>query len=222
MSWEASGHRRRGLLYLDEGDPDCAQHRRDFDLRIGIGWCKRMGWRLGSNWLCAPARAHRSAWFTAAHRSWEASLRSFCHGQRPVISTSREKLSNVRISTIPASTATLRGVGVIATVRMMSAATRNSRPSRIERPLLAKVAIGGARLSPNLRNYAGGGDQGAPVQPQPHRSRRWSCRRSRSRRRSSTTTNSRNDAVGPAAEDPSQLTHRDRTGTVIGFPILER
>jgi hypothetical protein len=57
-----------------------------------------------------------------------------CHGHAPVISSCSEKLRNVRIPTIPPSTATLCGVGVIATVRMMSAATRNSRPSRIERP----------------------------------------------------------------------------------------
>jgi len=51
-----------------------------------------------------------------------------------VISSSSDQLRNVRISTMPASTATLWAVGVIATVRMMSAATSNSSPSKIARP----------------------------------------------------------------------------------------
>ena len=58
----------------------------------------------------------------------------FCHGHLPVISSSSVKLRNVRMSTIPARTPTLCSVGVTATVRMMSAATSSSRPSRIERP----------------------------------------------------------------------------------------
>jgi hypothetical protein len=58
----------------------------------------------------------------------------FCHGQAPLTSTCREKLRKVLISTIPPSTATLWAFGVTATVRMMSAATSNSRPRSIERP----------------------------------------------------------------------------------------
>lgn len=58
----------------------------------------------------------------------------FCHGHRPVISSSSEKLRNVRISTMPPRTPTLVSVGVTATVRMISAATSSSRPSRIDRP----------------------------------------------------------------------------------------
>jgi protein-S-isoprenylcysteine O-methyltransferase Ste14 len=65
-------------------------------------------------------------------RSRSAAAR--CQGQRPSISTSSDQLRKVRISTIPASTSTLSIVGSIATVLMMSAATRNSRPSRIARP----------------------------------------------------------------------------------------
>lgn len=42
---------------------------------------------------------------------------------------------NVRISTMIASTPTLVKVGATATVRMMSAATRNSSPRRIDRPI---------------------------------------------------------------------------------------
>ena len=63
-----------------------------------------------------------------------------CHGQRPSISTSNEKLRKVRISTIPASTARLCRVGSTATVPMMSAATRNSSPSRMPRPRLARYS----------------------------------------------------------------------------------
>jgi hypothetical protein len=56
------------------------------------------------------------------------------HGQRPSISTSSEKLRNVLISTISPKTATFWSEGWTATVLMMSAATRNSRPSRMLRP----------------------------------------------------------------------------------------
>ncbi|MCW2530304.1 MAG: hypothetical protein JWM76_5164 [Pseudonocardiales bacterium] len=59
---------------------------------------------------------------------------AFCQGHRPVISSSREKLRNVRMSTITPRTATLRTVGVTATVRTMSAATSSSRPTRMLRP----------------------------------------------------------------------------------------
>ena len=58
----------------------------------------------------------------------------FCHGQRPVISTSSEKLKKVRMTTMPPSTATLVRVGLAATVRMMSPATRSSNPNKIVRP----------------------------------------------------------------------------------------
>jgi len=51
-----------------------------------------------------------------------------------VISSSREKLRKVRITTMRPSTPTERNVGVTATVRMMSAATSSSSPRRIERP----------------------------------------------------------------------------------------
>ena len=51
--------------------------------------------------------------------------------------------------TIPASTATLSSVGVTATVLMMSAATRNSRPSRIALPRLErKFATASSRSAP--------------------------------------------------------------------------
>jgi hypothetical protein len=57
-----------------------------------------------------------------------------CQGHFPVSSTSRLKLKNVRTSTIPARVATDTSVGLTATVRMMSAAMRSSRPSKIARP----------------------------------------------------------------------------------------
>jgi hypothetical protein len=70
-----------------------------------------------------------------AGASAESGVRSsFCHGHRPVISSSKEKLRKVRISTMMARTPTLSNVGVTATVRMMSAATRSSRPSRMDLP----------------------------------------------------------------------------------------
>src|SRR5690349_24471179 len=47
------------------------------------------------------------------------------HGHLPSISTSNEKLRKVRITTMPASTPTLRKGGSTATVLMMSPATRN-------------------------------------------------------------------------------------------------
>jgi len=43
-------------------------------------------------------------------------------------------MRKVRIATMMASTPTERKVGSMATVRMISAASRNSRPSRIARP----------------------------------------------------------------------------------------
>jgi Domain of unknown function (DUF1918) len=55
-------------------------------------------------------------------------------GQRPSISTSSEKLRNVLIATISPKTATFSSEGWTATVLMMSAATKNSRPSRMLRP----------------------------------------------------------------------------------------
>ncbi len=64
----------------------------------------------------------------------EGTAGGFCHGHRPLISTSRVQLRKVRIATTQASTATLSNVGETATVRMMSAATNSSRPSRIARP----------------------------------------------------------------------------------------
>lgn len=59
---------------------------------------------------------------------------SFCHGQWPVSSTSSEMLRKVRIKTMMARTATSVRVGWVATVRTMSPATSNSRPSRMVRP----------------------------------------------------------------------------------------
>jgi hypothetical protein len=56
------------------------------------------------------------------------------HGQRPSISTSSEKLRNVLISTIDPKMATFSSEGCTTTVLMMSAATKNSRPSRMLRP----------------------------------------------------------------------------------------
>src|SRR5215469_12020635 len=57
-----------------------------------------------------------------------------CHGQRPVSSTSSEKLRNVRIKTMMPSAATLVRVGWPATVWTMSPATSSSRPSRMVWP----------------------------------------------------------------------------------------
>jgi len=56
-----------------------------------------------------------------------------CHGHRPVVSTSSEKLRNVRMRTIAASTATPVRLGEAATVRAMSPATSSSSPSRMAR-----------------------------------------------------------------------------------------
>lgn len=50
---------------------------------------------------------------------------SCCQGHFPVISSSKEKLRKVRIRTIKANTPTLANVGVTATARRMSAATRS-------------------------------------------------------------------------------------------------
>ena len=56
------------------------------------------------------------------------------HGQRPSISTSNEKLRNVLISTTSPKTATFSSDGCTATVLMMSAATKNSRPQQNAAP----------------------------------------------------------------------------------------
>jgi hypothetical protein len=50
----------------------------------------------------------------------------FCQGQRPVISSSKEKLRNVRMITMMPRTPTLANVGSMATVRMMSPATNQA------------------------------------------------------------------------------------------------
>jgi pimeloyl-ACP methyl ester carboxylesterase len=81
--------------------------------------------------LCSRHSAERPCVLSAA------ATERCCHCHAPVTSSWREKLRNVRISTMPPSTATLSPVGVTATVRMMSAATKNSRPRRIARPRLA-------------------------------------------------------------------------------------
>ena len=62
------------------------------------------------------------------------------HGQVPSISTSSEKLSKVLMRTISPSTATFSNDGSTATVRMMSAATRNSSASRMLRPNTVRTA----------------------------------------------------------------------------------
>jgi hypothetical protein len=58
-----------------------------------------------------------------------------CQGQRPSISNCNDQDRNVLIATIAASTPTDENVGVVATVRMISAATKNSRPSNKVRPM---------------------------------------------------------------------------------------
>ena len=62
-------------------------------------------------------------------------------GTTPSISTSSEKLRNVRTRTISPSVAALSSVWSMATVRMMSAMIRTSRPSRIVRPRLWRRAV---------------------------------------------------------------------------------
>ena len=57
-----------------------------------------------------------------------------CQGQRPLISSSSEKLRKVRMMTMAPSTAIFCKVGDTATVLMMSPATSNSRPSKMARP----------------------------------------------------------------------------------------
>ena len=86
------------------------------------------------------------------HQTCRCSPLRRCHGQRPSISTSRLKLRNVRMMMMPARTAMLSRVGVTATVLMMSAATRNSRPSRIARPRLErKFATATSRSEPRAK-----------------------------------------------------------------------
>ena len=63
-----------------------------------------------------------------------ANSHGFCHGQRPLISSSSEKLRKVRMRTIAPSTIMFCRVGATATVLMMSPATSSSRPSRMARP----------------------------------------------------------------------------------------
>jgi predicted transcriptional regulator len=62
-------------------------------------------------------------------------------GHWPVSSTCKEKLRNVRMSTIAPSTATLVRVGLVATVRMMSPATSSSSPSRMARPRASRKRL---------------------------------------------------------------------------------
>ena len=74
----------------------------------------------------------------------------FCHGQRPVSSTSSEKLRKVRIKNMMPSTATLVIVGSAAAVWTMSAATSSYRPGRMVWPTCAhKYGVGGG--SPGFR-----------------------------------------------------------------------
>lgn len=79
----------------------------------------------------APPR-REAAGSSRPHRvTWPAVRGYRCHGHRPLISTSSEKLKKVRIATIAASIATLVRVGEVATVRTMSPATSSSRPRRM-------------------------------------------------------------------------------------------
>ncbi len=75
---------------------------------------------------------HRSVGQTYLGES--AGLGWDCHGHFPESSTSRAKLKNVRTATMMARTPTPEKVGATATVRMMSAATRNSSPRRMDLP----------------------------------------------------------------------------------------
>jgi hypothetical protein len=52
-----------------------------------------------------------------------------CHGQRPSISTTRDQLKKVRIKMIAPSIPMFISEGAKITVRITSAATRNSNPS---------------------------------------------------------------------------------------------
>jgi hypothetical protein len=77
-----------------------------------------------------------------------------CQGHMPVSSTSRLKLKNVRTSTMPANTATDSSVGLTATVRMMSAATRSFEAEQNRTPdLLPKhpIAVGRTLQQPANR-----------------------------------------------------------------------
>ena len=67
---------------------------------------------------------------------------STCHGQRPVSSTSSEKLRNVRIRTMMASTATLVRVGSAATVRIMCWPCRSAPKRDYESSVVVKRSCG--------------------------------------------------------------------------------
>lgn len=118
------------------------------------------GWPSPPAAILPPPRRGRCASLGRSHGGsdrpdglFAVAAGALCHGHCPVTSSSREKLRKVRMSTMPASTATLCRVGVIATVRMMSAATNNSSPRRMDRPSVVAAgvdtpAIGAGRCQP--------------------------------------------------------------------------
>ena len=113
-----------GWVQIDLGKDD-HDHFLDPDERLRVAMAR-------SSPVCLPPRHHPAGGRGSIGRS---RLRRR-HGSTPSISTSSEKLRNVLTRTISPRVAALSSVWSIATVRMMSAMIRTSRPSRIERPRL--------------------------------------------------------------------------------------
>ena len=74
--------------------------------------------------------------------------RARCHGQQPSISVSSEKLRNVRIATIPASSPTLCGVSGAVMVEMMSA-DEQFQPQQNPSAKIGSIPLVGLAPSPD-------------------------------------------------------------------------
>jgi hypothetical protein len=97
--------------------------------------------------MCWLGRGQASLWFS---HSWLCSAAR--HGQRPFISTTTDQLRNVRITTSAPNIATFLGVRSSATVRMTSAATRNSSPNKSELPISSFYSLKGSFATFTIRS----------------------------------------------------------------------
>ena len=80
---------------------------------------------MGSHWRVSHSYSARDHLSSSVLESWIATAACCCHGQWPSISTTSAQLRNVPTTTSRPSAARASSVGSRATVRMMSAATRD-------------------------------------------------------------------------------------------------
>ncbi len=143
--------RARDGLRVRGADLVPRRHRRPADQTVHSAPDRARGTRGGPH-RCrsrprCPPRLEKRAQRHCSYVVGESRFQRF-HGHAPSISTSSEKLSTIRIRTIPPSTATLSRVWSTTIVRTMSATISTSRPRRIERPRLRRSS----GYAPGLRS----------------------------------------------------------------------